>query len=563
MAQTKKSMGAYARRNDAEGAPLPASKSMEDLKVQVPGDKRKSASNTHALRTTRSTAEKQPKLENDTNFSEIDRTSTVGSTKRTRSHGAPVQAPMGGAAPQHYYDEEMTERPEYEAGNDVPEPKHEQDQSSDQSDVPRDPLKQLQEHNSNPQGGHERAPAHSGHNPYLQQQIQGDSYPPTTSGNPSVTDQPEGLPPYSTHLPENKPRTVNSGLPARGAGGTRLPTNTSARPQQNHNGQANPAARNSAMSYGMPGFNNVVADVNANFSFAKAGGPRGTAPAQQLQHGGPPQMHPAPTNVAMRGSPPVTHLSSHQGHRQPRPGPTNAQSVVASPQEVPRAMKRPPATQQQSMPPGEQASMQHGRTCPAQRHEPTSRAVEHDNGPMVDNRRQYNLPESSFVQEEATGEEPDGEQDDEVDDEPDILDYEEDEIYAMNFSALKAESFDVDPQADELQLPSVQQQATFQDKLQAVSVLPARSQGDFYKSLPVEQWEEAGDWFLDQFGEVLKKFKAARQDKRKAAMAFEDEIEKRHEAVSRKRKITEDALGEMRKTGSVVLQGTPKSKRTK
>ncbi|EME44064.1 hypothetical protein DOTSEDRAFT_71763 [Dothistroma septosporum NZE10] len=134
----------------------------------------------------------------------------------------------------------------------------------------------------------------------------------------------------------------------------------------------------------------------------------------------------------------------------------------------------------------------------------------------------------------------------------------------MSYSFLKNEPFDIDPQAEDLQLPEFQQHQTLEAMLQAVSGLPSQFQHAFFTSLPVEQWEEAGDWFLEQFGEVLKKFKAARQDKRKAAREFEHEIEQRHEAVSKKRKLTEDALSEMKKTGSVVLQCTPrKPKKTR
>jgi hypothetical protein len=52
-----------------------------------------------------------------------------------------------------------------------------------------------------------------------------------------------------------------------------------------------------------------------------------------------------------------------------------------------------------------------------------------------------------------------------------------------------------------------------------------------------------------------------RREKRKAARAFEDEIEVRETAVSKKRALTNAAMIEMKTSGIAVLQGTPGKKR--
>jgi hypothetical protein len=144
------------------------------------------------------------------------------------------------------------------------------------------------------------------------------------------------------------------------------------------------------------------------------------------------------------------------------------------------------------------------------------------------------------------------------------LDYEPEELYAQDFPALKADVFDVDPNGTSFSLPDDMPTHTLSDKMKSAARLSPTKQADFFATLNIDDWEDAGDWFLDQFKGVVARFKATRQEKRKAAREFEDEVESRHHAVSKKRKLTEDALGDMKTSGAQVLQGTPKkAKKTK
>ncbi|KAF2484861.1 extracellular mutant protein 11-domain-containing protein [Neohortaea acidophila] len=142
----------------------------------------------------------------------------------------------------------------------------------------------------------------------------------------------------------------------------------------------------------------------------------------------------------------------------------------------------------------------------------------------------------------------------------DELDYDGDTLLTMDYAELKAQSFDTDPNNPR---PSRKQGQTLASRLQAVSEAPQQKQYDFFLALPLDEWEEAGDWLLERFGEVLHKFKAVRQEKREAARGFEGEIAKRYDAVGKKRKQTEAQLNEMRENGRELLQGTPKRPKTK
>jgi hypothetical protein len=145
------------------------------------------------------------------------------------------------------------------------------------------------------------------------------------------------------------------------------------------------------------------------------------------------------------------------------------------------------------------------------------------------------------------------------------LDYESETLKIMNYDDLRSQSFDLDPSAggtatkqhvglsdDELQNPLFDRLALVRDK-------ETEQQQAFFASLPIDEWEEAGDWFLEQFGDIMRKMRDERKQKRKLAKGFEDEISKRHEHVAtRKRDIT-DAMDSMQANGQEILRGsTPK-----
>lgn len=140
------------------------------------------------------------------------------------------------------------------------------------------------------------------------------------------------------------------------------------------------------------------------------------------------------------------------------------------------------------------------------------------------------------------------------------LDYDLEELSKMTYDDLKKQPFDVAPNAAQFVLPNSQANA-LEEKLSAVSSLQQSDQARFFESLNIDEWDEAGEWFMGRFADVFRKLKDTRAQRRRAAQDFETEIEKRHSAVGRKRKQMEDALLEMRKNGGQILQGTPKKTR--
>ncbi|OJD28746.1 uncharacterized protein BKCO1_1150002 [Diplodia corticola] len=144
-----------------------------------------------------------------------------------------------------------------------------------------------------------------------------------------------------------------------------------------------------------------------------------------------------------------------------------------------------------------------------------------------------------------------------------IQDYEDEELFAMSYSDLDKQSFDDNPRADPNKQPiSHLADSPLEDRLRtAYRELRPEDQSEFFNSLQIDEWEDAGDWFLDQFGDLLGRFKKARRTKRDVAREFEDEIRKRNDAVGRKRRCVEDEVGRIKGQGQRLLPDTPSRRR--
>ncbi len=138
------------------------------------------------------------------------------------------------------------------------------------------------------------------------------------------------------------------------------------------------------------------------------------------------------------------------------------------------------------------------------------------------------------------------------------LDYDLDKLRGMSFSELQREPFDHDPNGPSPALPNSDSTASLPDRLSLAAGLEQDEQHNFFNSLSIDEWEDAGDWFLEQFGGLIKKMKEARRQKRGLAASFETELSERDEMVGIKRREVEDALGSMKKGGMGLLSATPR-----
>ncbi|KAF2718624.1 hypothetical protein K431DRAFT_128609 [Polychaeton citri CBS 116435] len=136
------------------------------------------------------------------------------------------------------------------------------------------------------------------------------------------------------------------------------------------------------------------------------------------------------------------------------------------------------------------------------------------------------------------------------------LDYGKAKLHTMDYADLKALPFDENPNIKPFELFNKKDEDTLSSKLELVAELSETEQKQFFASLMISEWEEAGDWFLGRFGDVFNQLKELRREMRAASLALENKCETRYMAVEEKRMGTEAALAQMRERGKKVLQSS-------
>ena len=78
--------------------------------------------------------------------------------------------------------------------------------------------------------------------------------------------------------------------------------------------------------------------------------------------------------------------------------------------------------------------------------------------------------------------------------------------------------------------------------------------GAFFASLSIDQYEEAGDLMLDEFRDLMDRWRQARREKRRVARNLEELVGKREEWVRKKRGVLEGEMGRLRGAGVAVVK---------
>lgn len=495
----------------------------DDLKVPVPGEnggsKKRRKSNPHVPT---EPSQNVPRTLHDTDASDVETT--------TAAESAVLDDPYQQQDTQ-YYQGRPTDAPParlVDADGDEVEPYS--TDASDDADVEQEALKHSpQDESQSKPDGRRLGP------------IDGDSYPETTSGRPSITDMDDQREPLAEAYPAA--HIAPTRIRQERVTGTRLAQ--ASHPKQNlPRGQSKPQdlpeRRHTAAA---PVRNEQLSNV-ASHGFVS--GPNG-----------------APTNHAVTGPTPVSQQQSnrsmpastiHHGHpnlstqvpvREVRR--QEATRPVSEPRSDVRALQQQTIRNQQAR---AQPQQHRGRGNQA----PPAHTTEASEGGMseVDDTN-----DSSRTQRESSVEPHQRDQ------EAIHLDHYPPELYKIPFQELKAASFDLDPNAAEPSiLDSFQPEDALSEKMNALLSMDAGAKEEYFTSLDIEEWEEAGDWFLTSFSQLIDRFKVARQEKRKIARGFEDEVETRFESVTKKRKLIAAAMEEMKESGGRVLQSTPKKTTT-
>lgn len=133
----------------------------------------------------------------------------------------------------------------------------------------------------------------------------------------------------------------------------------------------------------------------------------------------------------------------------------------------------------------------------------------------------------------------------------DQIDYSVEDLAKIPYSELANQDFDVNPKANK-GLESVSQ-GNLKERLERGRTLPSDQQRQFFDGLKLDEWDEAGDWFLEQFSEMMSKMREARRAKRELAQKFERQVSQRQEIVEERKRSIDHVLTDMKKNGQGVL----------
>lgn len=134
-------------------------------------------------------------------------------------------------------------------------------------------------------------------------------------------------------------------------------------------------------------------------------------------------------------------------------------------------------------------------------------------------------------------------------------DYHPNILRSKSFSDLHAEPFDYNPAPPPPVFPTQDQELPLAERLQLLKTLTDDQRRTFFSSLTLTEWEDSGDWLIEQFGVILQRTKDARRERRQVAGVFEAEIKRRYDLVEEEAKDIRQRMEDMRAGGMGVLKG--------
>ncbi|KAJ4415191.1 hypothetical protein N0V82_007492 [Gnomoniopsis sp. IMI 355080] len=134
------------------------------------------------------------------------------------------------------------------------------------------------------------------------------------------------------------------------------------------------------------------------------------------------------------------------------------------------------------------------------------------------------------------------------------IDYDDTALLRMNFEELQNEPFDHDPTKEVPQSPAKPPGDNLGDRLKFYGGKDEDAQAHLFTQMSVRDWEDSGDWFLEQFGDVVRRMKEARQAKRWMVEQFEKEVSNREEAVRHKKEGIDRKLSKLKNDSFAMMK---------
>jgi hypothetical protein len=134
------------------------------------------------------------------------------------------------------------------------------------------------------------------------------------------------------------------------------------------------------------------------------------------------------------------------------------------------------------------------------------------------------------------------------------LDYDDKVLSSMAYAQLQQEAFDYDPAAVAAQSNSGAKPDDHASILARFLQQSEKEQRNMFAGMSIKDWEMSGDWFIDQFAELMHRLRDARQNKRRIVQKFEDEIAHREESVRLRSDVIDRKLVKMKQDGQRVVE---------
>lgn len=141
------------------------------------------------------------------------------------------------------------------------------------------------------------------------------------------------------------------------------------------------------------------------------------------------------------------------------------------------------------------------------------------------------------------------------------LDYSPDQLSSMVFQQLSNEPFNLASSTARASIPQQLSTGTLAAKMDYIlerlkdddtKIVQRRA---FFSSLSIEQYEECANLMIRRFSDIISKFTDARQQRRRAAKYFEEEISMREACVRGRTTVVDKDLGRLKRGGEEVVRG--------
>lgn len=137
------------------------------------------------------------------------------------------------------------------------------------------------------------------------------------------------------------------------------------------------------------------------------------------------------------------------------------------------------------------------------------------------------------------------------------LDYNPQTLKSMSYADLDNEPFENDPRAAAATAPPPVNEygvpLSLQQRLGNMSLMREEDIKAMFAAQKDQEWEDTGTWFMEQFGDKMRRLMDSRQERRKIALQYEMEIKKRQARVEAKTGDVDEELRYLKNGGKDLM----------